>query len=207
MITLHHLEQSRSHRVLWLLEELELPYEIVRYARNPKTMLAPPELERVHPLGKSPVVTDDGRTVAESGAIIEYLIERHGGGRLAPAPGSSEQLRYRYYMHYAEGSLMPPLLVKLIAARVRSAPLPFFLKPVTRKIGDGLDSAYCDPNLRRHIAFLEGELASSTWFAGDELTGADIQMSYPVEALVTRGGLPVGPRLQAFVERARARPA
>jgi glutathione S-transferase len=207
VITLHHLEQSRSHRVLWLLEELELPYEIVRYARNPKTMLAPPELERVHPLGKSPVITDDGRTVAESAAILEYLVERHGGGRLVPAPGSSEHLRYRYYMHYAEGSLMPPLLVKLLASRIRSAPLPFFVKPIARKIGDGLDSAFSDPNLRRHIAFLEAELATSKWFAGDELTAADIQMIYPVEALVTRGGLPVGPRLKGFVERATARPA
>jgi len=207
VLTLHHLERSRSQRVLWLLEELEIPYEIVRYQRNPKTLLAPPELAAIHPLGKSPVITDEGRTVAESGAILEYLVERHGNGRLVPQPGTPEQLRYRYFMHYAEGSLMTPLLVKLLCDRVRSAPLPFFVKPIARRIADGVGGQFVEPNLRRHAAFLEAELAGRTWFAGDELTVADIQMSYPVEALLQRGRELAGERLRAFVERVHARPA
>lgn len=207
MITVHHLERSRSQRVLWLLEELEVPYELVRYPRDPKTLLAPPELAKVHPLGKSPVVTDDGRTVAESGAILEYLVERHGNGRLLPAPGSDEQLRCRYFMHYAEGSLMPPLLVLLLTNKVRSAPLPFFAKPIARKIADGIANAYVEPNLARHTAFIEAELSRSTWLAGDELTIADIQMSYPVEALVERAPDRTGAKTRAYIERIRARPA
>lgn len=208
VITVHHLERSRSHRVLWLLEELELPYEIVRYQRHPKTLLAPPELEAIHPLGKSPVVTDDGNTIAESGAIIEYIIERHGGGRLVPKAGTPEHLRYGYFLHYAEGSLMPVLLVWLICARVKSAPLPFFVKPVARKIADGVSEQFVTPNMRRHLDFLDKELARSEWLAGDELTAADIQMSYPLEALTSRGAkLGVSPRIQRFVERMRERPA
>ncbi|HWB75830.1 MAG TPA: glutathione S-transferase [Nannocystaceae bacterium] len=192
---------------MWLLEELEVPYELVRYKRDAKTLLAPPELAQVHPLGKSPVVTDDGRTIAESGAILEYLAETHGKGRLLPAPGTPEQLRCRYFMHYAEGSLMPPLLVLLLTTKVRSAPLPFFVKPVTRKIADGIDGAYVEPNLVRHSAFIEAELSRSTWLAGEALTIADIQMSYPVEALVERAPDRVGPKTRAYVERIHARPA
>jgi glutathione S-transferase len=207
VITLHHLETSRSQRVLWLLEELGVPYELVRYARNRKTMLAPKELTKIHPLGKSPVITDDGVTVAESGAIIEYLVERHGGGRFAPAPGTPDHLRYRYFMHYAEGSLMPPLLVKLLTMRVKTAPVPFFVKPIARRIADGIAQQYVEPNVKRNVEFLEAELGMSTWFAGEELTGADFQMSYPVEALVARAGEIVGPRLRAFVARIRERPA
>ncbi len=208
MITVHHLEQSRSHRVLWLLEELELPYEMVRYARNRKTMLAPPELTAIHPLGKSPVITDGDVTVAESGAILEYVLERYGEGRLVPELGTPQHRRYRYFMHYAEGSLMTPLLVKLLCTRVKTAPLPFFVKPIARRIADGVGEKYVEPNLRTHVAFLEGELAKSTWFAGDELTAADVQMSYPVEALVARVPEHAGSgRLRALLERMRARPA
>ena len=207
MITVHHLERSRSQRVLWLLEELELPYEIVRYKRNPKTLLAPPELAAIHPLGKSPVVTCDNQTVAESGAILEFLVERFGEGRFVPAVGTPEHLRYRYFMHYAEGSLMPPLLVKLLCTRVRSAPVPFFVKPIARKIADGVGAQFVDPNLRRHVAFLEAELARSTWLAGEELTAADVQMSYPLEALLERSGELDMTKIRAFVERAKARPA
>lgn len=207
MITVHHLERSRSQRVLWLLEELEVPYEIVRYKRDPDTLLAPPELAKVHPLGKSPVVTDDGRTIAESGAILEYLVEQHGKGRLVPAAGTPEHLRCRYFMHYAEGSLMPPLLVLLLASKVRSAPLPFFVKPVTRKIADGISRAYVEPNLKRHAAFIEDALSQSTWLAGEELTIADVQMSYPVEALVERAPERAGAKTRAYVERIRARAA
>ena len=208
MITLHHLERSRSQRVLWLLEELEIPYELVTYKRDPKTVLAPPELAAIHPLGKSPVVTDDGNTIAESGAILEYLVERHGGGRLMPKPGTPEHLRYRYFMHYAEGSLMPPLLVAFICSRVKSAPLPFFVKPIARKIANGVGERFVEPNLRRHIAFVEDALSRSKWFAGDELTAADIQMSYPMEALLDRAGsLAIGARARGFVERIHERPA
>ena len=128
MITVHHLNNSRSQRVLWLLEELGLPYEVKRYERDAKTMLAPPELRAVHPLGKSPVVTDGGLTLAESGAIIEYLVERHGGGQLAPAPGTPARLRYTYWLHYAEGSAMSPLLLKLVFDRIESGPMPFFFQ-------------------------------------------------------------------------------
>jgi glutathione S-transferase len=207
VITVHHLERSRSHRILWLLEELELPYEIVEYRRDPKTLKGAPELAKVHPLGKSPVVTVDGNTLAESGAIIEYLVERHGGGRLAPKPGTPEHLKYRYFLHYAEGSLMAPLLVAFLCGRVKAAPLPFFVKPIARKIADGVGEQYVEPNLRAHVAFLEQSLADSTWFAGPDLTGADVQMSYPVEGLLTRAGDLAGPRVRAFIERIHERPA
>lgn len=209
MITVHHLENSRSQRVLWLLEELELPYEVVRYQRDPKTMLAPPTLKAVHPLGKSPVVTtDEGLTLAESGAIIETLIEREGKGRLAPAAGSPEVLRYRYWLHYAEGSAMPPLLLKLMFDRIEKSKMPFFAKPIARAIADKARAAFILPNLKTHLDFMEGELGRSAWFAGDAFTGADIQMSFPVEAARARGGLDASrPKLMAWLERIHARPA
>ena len=207
-ITVHHLNNSRSQRVLWLLEELGVPYEIQRYARDPKTMLAPSSLKKVHPLGKSPVVTDGDATVAESGAIIEYLLERHGQGRLAPAPGTPERRRYTYWLHYAEGSAMPPLVMKLVFLRVKTAPMPFFAKPFARAIADQVLRGFVEPQIRLHLGFIEQELARSTWFAGDAFTAADIQMSFPIEAAAVRGGLGAEfPRLQAFLERIRARPA
>jgi glutathione S-transferase len=158
MLTVHHLNNSRSQRVLWLLEELGVPYEIKRYQRDPKTMLAPPELRAVHPLGKSPVITDDGQTIAESGAIIEYLIGKYGQGRFAPAPGTPERLRYTYWLHYAEGSAMPPLLLKLVALRIASAPMPFFAKPIARKIAGTLQSSFIDPQLKLHLGYINKEL-------------------------------------------------
>lgn len=207
MITVHHLERSRSQRVLWLLEELGLPYELKVYKRDPETLLADPALRQVHPLGKSPVVVDGDRTLAESGAILEHLVERHGDGRLAPARGTPERDRYSYWLHYAEGSLMPILLVKLIAERIRTAKVPFFLKPVTGKIGKQLGTTFVDPNLTRHLDFMESELSGRAWFAGDQLTAADIQMSYPVEAASARGGLGSRPNLSRFLDAVRARPA
>ena len=208
MITVHHLERSRSHRVLWLLEELGLPYELERYARDPATMLAPPALRAIHPLGKSPVVTDDGVTVAESGAILEYMVERHGGGRLVPATGTPAHLRYRYFLHYAEGSLMPPLLVKLITHKISTAKMPFFARPIARKIAGSIDAGFVAPNLTRHLAFLEAELEGRAWFTGDELTAADIQMSYPLEAALARGGAAARtPNLTRVLTAMRARPA
>jgi glutathione S-transferase len=207
MLTVHHLENSRSQRVLWLLEELGLPYEIKRYERDRKTMLAPSSLKKVHPLGKSPVITDDGETVAESGAIIEYVLERHGKGRLAPPAGTPERRRYTYWLHYAEGSAMPLLVMKLVFRRMHTGS-PAILRPLVRTIGAGVIRGFIDPQLRTHLSFLEGELAKGEWFAGDAFTAADIQMSFPVEAAALRGGLPAEcPRLKAWLDRCHARPA
>jgi len=208
MITVHHLENSRSQRVLWLLEELGLDYTVVRYARDPKTLLAPPELRKVHPLGKSPVIEDGGQVVAESGAIIEYLVERYDTERrLAPSPGTAEHLRYRYWLHYAEGSLMPPLLVSLIFRRLKSAPMPFFARPIARGIADKAMSTFAGPAVRNHLHYLEAELAQRPWFAGPDFSAADIQMSFPMEAAASRVGFDGRAHLQAFLERIHARPA
>lgn len=209
MITVHHLENSRSQRVLWLLEELGLPYEVVRYARDPKTMLAPPALRAVHPLGKSPVVTTEGGSpLAESGAIVETLIERHGAGALSPPPGTVDFQRYRYWLHYAEGSAMPPLLLKLVFDRIESTPVPFFVRPVVKAIAGKAKSSFVMPQIRQHLDYLEGELGRSSWFAGEDFSGADIQMSFPVEAAAARGGLDASwPRLMDWMQRIHARPA
>jgi len=207
-LVVHHLENSRSQRVLWLLEELGQLYEIVRYARDPETMLAPPALRAVHPLGKSPIVVDGDLHLAESGAIIEYLIDRYGNGRLAPATGTRERLRYSYWLHYAEGSLMPPLLLKLIFHRVETAKMPFFVKPVARGIANQVRKGFIDPQLRLHLDYLEGELERSGWFVGDAFSGADIQLSFPIEAAAARGGLGAArPRLAEWLARVHARAA
>jgi glutathione S-transferase len=194
--------------VLWLLEELGVPYEIRRYERDARTMLAPPELRQVHPLGKSPVITDGDLVLAESGAIVETLIEQHGAGRLAPAPGSPERLRYRYWLHYAEGSAMPPLLFKLVFDQIAKAKMPFFAKPIAKAIVAKTMEAFILPNIKTHLDFMEGELGRSRWFAGADFSGADIQMSFPLEAAAARGGLNASrPRLMAYLERIHARPA
>jgi glutathione S-transferase len=207
MITVHHLNNSRSQRVLWLLEELGVEYEIKRYLRDPRTMLAPPELKAVHPLGKSPVISEDGQVIAESGAIIEYLVERHGAERLPPPGGAAERLRYRYWMHYAEGSAMPLLVMKLIFGHI-PAQVPALVRPVARAIVQGVNAKFLDPNLRLHLDFIESELGRSTWFAGEAFSAADIQMSFPLEAAATRGGTASGrPRTAAFLQRIHARPA
>ncbi len=208
MITVHHLNDSRSQRVLWLLEELGLPYEIKHYQRDRSTMLAPPELLKVHPLGKSPVITDGDVTVAESGAIIEYLVERFGNGRLVPAPGTLERLRWRYWMHFAEGSAMPPLLLKLVFMRISSTKMPFFIKPIARGISAKVLATLVDPNLKRQLDFMEAELGKSEWFAGNDFSAADIQMSFPLEASAQRAGLNSNwPKLMAYLKRIHARPA
>jgi glutathione S-transferase len=207
MITVHHLNNSRSQRVLWLLEELGVPYEIRKYERDPKTMLAPETLRQVHPLGKSPVITDDGVTVAESGAIIEYLIERYGQGRLVPPVGTDERRRYTYWLHFAEGSAMPPLLLKLIFDRIESGPMPFFVKPVARGIARKVKGLAVEPNLKRQLDFMEDELGRSEWFAGNDFSAADIQMSFPVEAAAQRAGLDASrPKLMNFLKKIHARP-
>jgi glutathione S-transferase len=210
MITVHHLNNSRSQRVLWLLEELEIPYEVKRYERDKQTMLAPASLRAVHPLGKSPVITDDngGITVAESGAILEYLVERYGNGRLIPAAGTPERLRYTYWLHYAEGSVMPPLLLKLVFDKVEASPMPFFIKPVAKGISKKVKAAFIDPSIKTHFDYIEAELTKSPWFAGQEFTAADVQMSFPVEASAARGVVGAGrPKMLDFTKRIHARPA
>ena len=208
MIIVHHLNNSRSQRVLWLLEELGIEYDIKRYQRDAATMLAPASLRGVHPLGKSPVITDGDLTIAESGAIVEYLVERYGAGRLIPATGTPERLRYTYWLHYAEGSAMPPLLMKLIFDRVEKGPMPFFIRPVARAIAGKAKSSFVEPNIARHLDFMEAELGKSEWFAGSEFSAADIQISFPLEAAAARGGLDARrPKLMAFLERIHARSA
>ena len=208
MIVVHHLNNSRSQRVLWLLEELGIPYEVKRYERDPDTMLAPAALRNIHPLGKSPVITDGAQTVAESGAIVEYLVDRHGHGQLAPAPGTPERLRYTYWLHYAEGSAMPPLLLKLVFDRVESAPMPFFARGIARAIARRVKSSFIEPQIKQHLDYLEGELAKTMWFAGAEFSAADIQMSFPIEAAAARAGWgSTRPRLKAYLQRIHARPA
>jgi len=208
VITVHHLDNSRSQRILWLLEELGLPYEIKRYLRDPGTMLAPAELRAVHPLGKSPVITDGELTLAESGAIVEYLADRHGAGTLIPAHGTPERLRCNYWLHYAEGSAMPPLLLKLVFRRVAAAPMPFYARPVAKRIARTAQRGFVDPQLKLHLDYMEGELGQRDWFVGDRFSVADIQLSFPLEAFAARGGLDARhPRLSAFLQRIHARPA
>ena len=208
MIVVHHLNNSRSQRVLWMLEELGVPYEIKKYQRDPKTMLAPPELQKVHPLGKSPVITDGGLVIAESGAILEYLVEKYGRGRFAPAAGTAERIPYTYWMHYAEGSLMSPLLMKLVFDQVEKAKMPFLVKPIAKGIAAKVKGSFVNPQIARHLDYLEGELKNREWFAGQSFTAADVQMSFPLEAAQARAGLNASrPRLMDFIARIHARPA
>ena len=193
MIVVHHLNNSRSQRVLWMLEELGLPYEIRRYERDKETMLAPPELREVHPLGKSPVLQDGDRTLAETGAIVEYLVEK-ADGRLGPPAHREQALRYRFWLHYAEGSLMPPLLVKLILGRI-----PVVGKRIAKRI---------QPMIDRHLDYVEAELGRCPWFAGNDLTAADVMMSFPLEAARSRAGLDDSrPNITAWLAKVHARPA
>lgn len=206
MIVVHHLNNSRSQRILWALEELGLDYEVKRYQRE-KSMLAPASLRAVHPLGKSPVIGDGDKTLAESGAILEYPAGTYGEGKLAPPTGTQERLRYTYFLHYAEGSLMPLLLMKLVFGRLPTR-VPWFMKPVARAIAAGADKTLLDPQIGNHFMFLESELSQREWFAGPEFSAADIQMSFPLEAAAARSPLfKQLPKLSAFVERIHARPA
>lgn len=195
MITVHHLNNSRSQRVLWLLEELAIEYEIKFYERDAKTMMAPESLRQVHPLGKSPVITDGDLTIAESGAIIEYLVDRYGNGRLIPASGTPEHLRYKYWLHYAEGSAMPLLVMQLVLNNFGA--------------GDSsVISGFVAPQIKLHFDYIEGELRKNTWFAGEEFTAADIQMSFPLEAVtMRREEVESRPKLKEFIDRIHARPA
>ncbi len=208
MIVVHHLNNSRSQRVLWLLEELGLDYEIVPHVREPGTNFAPESVRAVHPLGKLPVIVDGALTLAESGAILEYLLHRYGGGRLVPPAGSADWVRYQYWMHYAEGSAMPLLLLKVLFDQIETAQVPFFVRPVTRGLARRVKEMLVRPQIGRHLDFLEAELGKSQWFAGETMTAADIQMSFPVQGAAARAGLDATrPRLMAYIQCIEARPA
>ena len=208
MITVHHLNNSRSQRILWLLEELELEYDIKRYDRDPQTMLAPASLRAIHPLGKSPVITDGELTIAESGAIIEYLVEKYGQGRLIPPLDDPDRLRYTYWLHYAEGSLMPQLVMKLVFDKIEQSPMPFFFKPIAKIITSQVKSTRIEPEITMHLDYLERELDRVKWFGGNDFTAADIQMSFPLEAAFAQTNLDGNHRSIAdFLERIHSRPA
>jgi len=207
MLTLHHLNNSRSQRVLWLLEELGTPYEIKHYQRDPQTMQAPLELKAVHPLGKSPAITVDGGVLAEIGAIVDYIVARYGKGRLIPPPNTPERLAWSYWLHFAEGSAMPPLLLKLVFSAL-PARAPGLLRGLVRSIAARAQSGFVDPQLKTLFDYLEQVLTRTEWFAGPEFTAADIMMSFPLEAAADRAGALTGrPRLSAFLEKIHARPA
>ncbi|MCX7240285.1 MAG: glutathione S-transferase [Burkholderiales bacterium] len=214
MLTLHHLELSRSQRILWLLEELELPYKIVVYKRDKKTRLAPAELKAIHPLGKSPVITDGKITVAESGAILEHIGEKYGvdlGGELSglePARGTKEHRQCRFWMHYAEGSLMNWLVMKLVFMTIPTQPMPFFVKPIARQLCNKVQTKLIDPNVNTAMEFMESHLSKHKWFSGDHITLADFQMSFAVEAVLSRvDGAAKYPHLMAYKQRLNERPA
>lgn len=209
MITLHHLNNSRSQRIIWLLEELKVDFDIKFYQRDPVTILAPKALKEVHPLGKSPVISDDatGITLAESGAIIEYLISTYGP-QFKPNSDDKEYWQYLYWLHFSEGSLMPPLVMRLVFTKMKSSPMPFFVKPIARMLADKVMQSFISPNIRNQLKYIEAHLASHTWFCGDQLTGADFQMSFPLEASVARGIIDDNyPNLLKYVKAFQSRPA
>jgi len=213
MITLHHLENSRSQRILWLLEELELKYELKRYARDPKTNLAPESLKKIHPLGKSPVLVDGDTTLAESAVIVEYLARTYGENgqnhRWAPAPGDPEYWDFAYWMHYAEGSLMPPLLLKLVFSKLREPPVPFLIRPISGRIADQVDAAFTDPQIETHFSHVDHHLSEHAWFVGDAISAADIQMSFPLEAALASGRVDRAdyPHVAMWVHKVQSREA
>lgn len=208
MVVVHHLEHSRSQRILWLLEELGVDYRIKRYERDAKTSLAPAALRKVHPLGKSPVITDQGETYAESALITEYLARTYGEAQWAPPVDDSRYWQFAYWMHYAEGSLMPPLLLKLVFERLRQGPAPFFIRPVLRKIADEVDKRFINAQIATHFGYVDRYLAEHEWFAGEKISAADIQMSFPLEAAVAGGTIDAAyPAVLAYVHRCHSRPA
>ncbi len=206
MLTVHHLENSRSQRILWLLEELATEYEIKEYERDPKTMLAPKSLRDIHPLGKSPVITHDGNTIAESGAIIEYILDAFDDSSLRPDPGTPEFLRYRYFLHYSEGSAMSPFLLKVVFDQLPKQG-PLLMRPLLSAVSKTVNNAYIAGQLRLHLKFIESKLQDHEWFAGPTFTAADIQMSFPLEAAIARLDCSAYPQIRAFIDRIHARPA
>lgn len=209
MITLHHLNNSRSQRIIWLLEELGMDYQVQRHERDPQTMLAPESLKAVHPLGKSPVIVDEGVTIAESGAIIEYLVNKDEQRRLVPEYGTPEQREYTFWLHYGEGSLMPPMVMRLVFEKIRTSPMPFFVRPVAKGIVEKTYKTFLTPMLRTHLNFVEEHLSRNTWMTGDRMSGADIQMSFPLEASVARGIVEESryPHIHDYVKRFHELPA
>ena len=206
MLIVHHLNNSRSQRILWLLEELAVPYEVKRYERDPKTMLAPPALRAVHPLGKSPVISHGDRVVAETGAIVTYLVDNFGDGRLMPAGGTEERLRYIYWLHFAEGSAMPPLVMSLVFNEIPKQ-VPFLIRPVAKAITAAVQKAFLRPNIKAQLDFIEAELTDADWFAGESFSAADVMMSFPLEAASDRIGLGQRPRTADWLKRIHDRPA
>ena len=209
MLTVHHLNNSRSQRILWLLEELGVDYEIKFYERDAKTQLAPESLKTVHPLGKSPVVTDGDQVLAESGAIIDYLGYKYGQGQWVPRRNSKRHQSYMYWLHYAEGSMMSPLLLKIVFDKVKTSPMPFFVKPIAKAIANKVMDSFVTPNIINHFQYVEGHLAKQAYFTGDAISGADIQMSFPLEASVAKGSITESshPHIYRFVRTFQARPA
>ena len=206
MITLHHLENSRSQRILWLLEELGVEYEIERYGRDKMTNLATPELLEIHPLGKAPVITDDGVTVAESGAVIEYLVGKYDDGTLLPEDGTEARRAYTFWLHYAEGSFMPLMLLSLIMGRIEKSPA--LVRPIAKAIAGKVRKGYLDHNVKRHLDYIEDTLSKSTWFCGESMSAADIQMSFALDAAEVRTDLSADyPHCADFLQRIRSRPA
>ncbi|BDA86682.1 glutathione S-transferase [Aureimonas sp. SA4125] len=204
MITLHHLNNSRSQRILWLLEELGLEYAIERHQRDPRTLQAPASLRAIHPLGKAPVITEDGLTLAETGAIVDYLTEKTG--RFGPPASGTTRWRYRHFLHYAEGSAMPPLVMKLVFSRI-PAGMPRLLRPLMRPVFAKLDRVFLEPQLQLHADYWEQALEESGWFAGPDITAADIMMSFPLETARSRVGFDARPNCRAFLDQIHARPA
>jgi glutathione S-transferase len=206
VLTVHHLNNSRSQRVIWLLEEVGAPYEVRHYQRDAKTMLAPPELRAVHPLGKSPVITDDGDTVAETGAIVEYILDKYGQGRLTPPAGTPEKLRFTFWMHFAEGSAMPPLVMTLVFGELPKR-MPALLRPIGHMIAKTAQQGYLRPTIDAQLDLMEAELNRSAYFAGSDLSAADIMMSFPVEAAASRASLGSRAKLTDWLQSIHARPA
>jgi glutathione S-transferase len=208
MITLHHLNNSRSQRIIWLLEELKLEYVIEFHKRDSKTYLAGDSLKAVHALGKSPVISDDktGMVLAESGAIIEYLVQTYGQ-YLMPEQGTAAYWQYLYWLHFSEGSLMPPMVMNLVLSKMKDSPMPFFVKPIAKKIANQIVKQFSGPNIKRSLEFIEDHLSKNTWFCGEQLTGADVQMSFPLEASAARGMVDQYPNILAYVKRFQALPA
>ncbi|MDU4353201.1 glutathione S-transferase [Phytobacter diazotrophicus] len=206
MLKVHHLNQSRSQRILWALEELGLPYQLIHYQRE-KTMLAPESLKKVHPLGKSPVLEDDGLILAESGAILEYLQETYDTNSLLKPQDREMCQQYRFWLHYAEGSLMPLLLMKLVFASLGKPPVPFGVRTIGKMLGQGIQKAWLNKQIETHARYIESQLAVKPWFAGEQLSMADIQMSFPIFALLSRGGIADLPHTQSWKKRVEMRPA
>jgi len=208
MIIVHHLEHSRSQRVLFLLEEMGLEYEIKHYKRDPRTNLAPAELKAAHPLGKSPMIEDDGKMIPETGAIIEYLVYKYGEGKWSPEPGSDDWMHYSYWMHAAEGSIAPLLVMKLIFSKITQPPVPFFVRPITKKVSQQINRSYIGPSLKGLMDLMEQQLTDTQWFAGNEFSAVDAMMSFAAEGVAVRGSLGDRyPKIQAFLDAVHSRPA